>query len=919
MASYCHYTDQRIKKIPWKIYTNLPDPNNKDQVKSYESKPTNQFGEWRLEEVLLDFKPDCVFSIRDMWMDCHIAQSPLKPYFNWSWMAPCDSYPQAHEWIDMMINDIDHTFTYSDWAQKILKKEGGGLINLCGTAPAGANKEHFFPIPNKAELRKHYQLKPDVLIVGTVMRNQKRKLFPDLFQAFKQYLDKCKANNNKALWEKSFLLAHTSHPDIGWDIPRIAQEHGIVDKLLFTYACRENKCGYVFISFFQDSKAVCPKCGQPSAGLPHVQTNIEPKVLGQIYNCMDIYVQYSMCVSKDTDVFTDQGWKQIQDIKLGDNVLTHKNRFRPVIKTFVNPNKGNVKKLKVWCNEEELLITDNHPIWSISKKYSTFNKDKSIREQCGDALRKNMGLPEPDFVSVANLSAGDLIGFPIDQTIKDINQIDLAIFASEKDEIKDTTIKVFHGDEYPRYIEIDNEFCEFMGLFAADGHWQKSGKICITCNSSEKINFELAKEQMSRLSNHVSYRKYPDRNAIDICIYSVLHSRFFENNFKKREHKQLPQWVDKLSLDKQKRILYGLCLGDGCYSNDIHNSNPRNITSYSTISKKLTEQIKILLQRNKIYYNCRLINKNKYNKTDNYNRKPQYRFEICGNIQNNEFVTKRSNSRSLYHNDILFLQIKSIEKSDYVDQVFNIEVKDDNSYTVKLGNIHNCEGLGIPQVEAAACGVPVMSVDYSAMETVVRKLKGYPIKVQRLFREAETHAYRAYPDNTDFVDKLYNFFSLPESMRKKKGFDAHLMANKYFNWDDTAKTWDKHFEKIEYADWDLPPRLHQPPQSYPTIQDNEHFVTWCIENILGDPSKLYTYFALKLIRNLNYGVEQKGYGGIYFNDQSLLGIKQEWGPFDRKKLIKMLLDIVENRNYWEKRRCGIIKEPIPPFIQVANQ
>ena len=524
MASYCHYTDQRIKKIPWKIYTNLPDPNNKDQVRSYESKPTNQFGEWRLEEVLLDFKPDCVFSIRDMWMDCHIAQSPLKPYFNWSWMSPCDSYPQAHEWIDMMINDIDHTFTYSDWAQGILKKEGGGLINLCGTAPAGANKEHFFPIPNKVELRKHYQLKPDVLIVGTVMRNQKRKLFPDLFQAFKQYLDKCKANNNKALWEKSFLLAHTSHPDIGWDIPRIAQEHGIVDKLLFTYACRENKCGYVFISFFQDSKTVCPKCGKPSAGLPHVQTNIEPKVLGQIYNCMDIYVQYSIA-----------------------------------------------------------------------------------------------------------------------------------------------------------------------------------------------------------------------------------------------------------------------------------------------------------------------------------------------------------------------------------------------------------EGQGLPQVEAAACGVPVMAVDYSAMETVVRKLKGYPIKVQRLFREAETHAYRAYPDNTDFVDKLYNFFSLPESMRKKKGFDAHLMANKYFNWDDTAKIWENHFEKIEYADWNLPPRLHQPPQSYPTIQNNEHFVTWCIENILGDASKLYTYFALKLIRNLNYGVEPKGFGGIYFNDQSLLGIKQEWGPFDRKKLIKMLLDIVENRNHWEQRRCGMIKEPTPPFIQVANQ
>jgi hypothetical protein len=38
----------------------------------------------------------------------------------------------------------------------------------------------------------------------------------------------------------------------------------------------------------------------------------------------------------------------------------------------------------------------------------------------------------------------------------------------------------------------------------------------------------------------------------------------------------------------------------------------------------------------------------------------------------------------------------------------------------------NSEGFGMPQVEAAACGVPVMAVDYSAMSDVVRKLAGIP-------------------------------------------------------------------------------------------------------------------------------------------------------------------------------------------------
>ena len=31
----------------------------------------------------------------------------------------------------------------------------------------------------------------------------------------------------------------------------------------------------------------------------------------------------------------------------------------------------------------------------------------------------------------------------------------------------------------------------------------------------------------------------------------------------------------------------------------------------------------------------------------------------------------------------------------------------------------NSEGFGLPQVEAAGCGIPVASVDYSAMSSVV--------------------------------------------------------------------------------------------------------------------------------------------------------------------------------------------------------
>ena len=101
----------------------------------------------------------------------------------------------------------------------------------------------------------------------------------------------------------------------------------------------------------------------------------------------------------------------------------------------------------------------------------------------------------------------------------------------------------------------------------------------------------------------------------------------------------------------------------------------------------------------------------------------------------------------------------------------------------------------MPQVEAAACCVPVMSVDYSAMEDVVRNLNGQPIKVKRLFRELETGAYRAMPDNDDLAQSLLAFFSSPEPIRQRKGFKAREAAVNNYTWDHTAKAWENYFDR----------------------------------------------------------------------------------------------------------------------------
>ncbi len=287
LASYGQRNDPRGLSLPWRYYGVQPNKEfqplaSREELQSYESNPFNQFGEFIFEDVCLDFKPDIVFDIRDFWMLEFVERSPFRKMFKWVIMPTVDAAPQARQWISTYAS-ADAVFSYSEWSGEILKEQSGGKINYVGTAPPSANPA-YRPL-NKKDCRVALGIDPELNIVGTVMRNQRRKLYPDLFEAWATFLQMQPDQS------KYKLYCHTGYPDLGWEIPELLQQFSVSSSVLFTYICPDTK--RTFARPFSGAICESPFTGKYSARMSNVRDGATYEQLSEIMNTFDLYVQYA--------------------------------------------------------------------------------------------------------------------------------------------------------------------------------------------------------------------------------------------------------------------------------------------------------------------------------------------------------------------------------------------------------------------------------------------------------------------------------------------------------------------------------------------------------------------------------------------------------------------------------------------------
>lgn len=358
---------EEIKTTPWKVYPNIPSEKDTNAMNIYNSSMSHKFGEFSFNSVLLDFQPDFVMDIRDWWMLEFEERSPFRDFFNWAIMPTVDAEPQNNLWIDTY-SSADAVFAYSEFGRDTMLKQCNKIKFVDVASPCASDK--FFKM-NKEKVREEFGLDKNAVIFGTVMRNQRRKLYPDLLSAFSKFI-----KNNEL--ENVYLHLHTGYPDVGWDIPDLIKSNELSSKVLITYKCRN--CGKVSVSFFNEAVAFCNNCKSLASQIVGVSNKMDDTDLNKIYNLFDVYIQWA----------NSEGWgmPQLEAAYAGLPVISID---YSAMSSLVNNINGIAIKPKAFYKELETgclrAIPDNESL--IAQMQSMLDKDfrESVATACHDNSR----------------------------------------------------------------------------------------------------------------------------------------------------------------------------------------------------------------------------------------------------------------------------------------------------------------------------------------------------------------------------------------------------------------------------------------------------------------------------------------------------------------------------------------------------
>jgi deoxycytidylate deaminase len=388
------------------------------------------------------------------------------------------------------------------------------------------------------------------------------------------------------------------------------------------------------------------------------------------------------CLPGETVLMGDN--KPISEYKIGDNVAGM-HRLNSVAETFRREYDGDMITVKAkgilpfsLTPDHPLLVinADNRPNWDLPNLRMEWRLAGELRE------RRN----RPKY------SKGDYLLLPrIDGDVR----------------VKKVTLKHNPVARHFKYriekIPLNASTAWMMGVYVAEGYSNRA-RICFSLHSKEMPVAEKIVSILGSLGTAATIRDVPNEDGIVIdCCSSVLGRNFREWFGHLAPNKKIPDFLMyHKDLEVVSAFLEGYALGDGNWASNNSKNGEKNQQQISTTSRLLASQVQLLYARLGRYASV-------YKKNDAKEMKIQGRTVHTKESYTIRFSPKNTNIRVFEREDHLFfmLPVRSVTRSHYAGEVYNIGTKSDNTYLVSNIITHNCshaEENAI--VQAAKNGIP---------------------------------------------------------------------------------------------------------------------------------------------------------------------------------------------------------------------
>ena len=374
----------------------------------------------------------------------------------------------------------------------------------------------------------------------------------------------------------------------------------------------------------------------------------------------DLFTMSSPCFVKGTLILTDKGYKEIQDVKVGERVLTHKNRFCVVEKVGNKPSED-IYSLKSMVSPET-ICTGNHPFY--------VRKFRRVSKYIGDKYKQIREFSAPEWVEASNITKQCYLGFAVNTESK-LPQWNGWVNKMWGHNVQENCISPLLNNPYFWYL---------MGRYVGDG-WKRTGDnvkgIVICCGGRNEEKLSTAIKELG-----FNFTKVTERTVRKYAISRhELHE--FVGRYGYYAHgKRIDGETLDLPVDLLRHFLDGILDSDGCYT--------QNTYKVTTVSRELVYGLaavvaKVYKTHPRIYF-C---------------ERPQ-KYEIEGREVNQRstwticwHTEKRKQDHAFYENGTVWFPIKEIKRLGTSETVYNIQVAEDHTYTANGIIVHNCQDFSM--------------------------------------------------------------------------------------------------------------------------------------------------------------------------------------------------------------------------------